>query len=99
MVVMGVNLIRNLCTLLLCYSLSATRYIGPTVLKKFKKYFMITSNTFVLGGVRVPAFINSKLLINAGVTSMDLMHVTDWLPTIVNLAGGSIFIFCQVSNW
>ena len=49
------------------------------------------SNVYILGGVRVPAFINSKLLTNTGTTSMDLMHVTDWLPTIVNLAGGFLF--------
>ncbi|XP_066922227.1 arylsulfatase B-like isoform X2 [Clytia hemisphaerica] len=42
------------------------------------------------GGVRVPAFINSPLLKRSGVTSMQMMHVTDWLPTIVNLAQGKI---------
>ncbi|XP_066922224.1 arylsulfatase B-like [Clytia hemisphaerica] len=42
------------------------------------------------GAVRVPAFINSPLLKRSGVTSMQMMHVTDWLPTIVNLAQGKI---------
>ena len=64
------------------------------------------ANVYILGGVRVPAFIHSKLLTNNGTTSMDLMHVTDWLPTLVNLAGGLssvdvvvvvciMFIICQ----
>ena len=38
----------------------------------------------------MPAFINSRLLKRSGVTSMQMMHVTDWLPTIVNLAQGKI---------
>ncbi|XP_057307731.1 arylsulfatase B-like isoform X1 [Hydractinia symbiolongicarpus] len=42
------------------------------------------------GGVRAAGFIHSKLLKNPGRVSMDLMHVTDWLPTFVNLAGGSV---------
>ena len=44
----------------------------------------------------MPAFINSRLLKNTGTTSMDLMHVTDWLPTIVNLAGGLISVVVVV---
>ena len=47
-------------------------------------------HTIFKGGVRVPAFINSPLLKRSGVTSMQMMHVTDWLPTIVNLAQGKI---------
>lgn len=42
------------------------------------------------GGVRVPAFIHGKLLKNPGRTSMELMHITDWLPTLVNLAQGEV---------
>ena len=46
------------------------------------------------GGVRVPGFVSGghpSLPPSArGTTSHALVHVTDWLPTIVGLAGGSI---------
>jgi arylsulfatase A-like enzyme len=43
------------------------------------------------GGTRVAGFIHSAMLPASmkGTVSNVLMHVTDWLPTIVALAGGS----------
>ena len=40
-----------------------------------------------VGGVRGAGFIHSPLLENPGRVSKDLIHVTNWLPTIVSLAG------------
>lgn len=39
------------------------------------------------GGVKVPAFIWSPLINSPSRVSTDLMHISDWLPTFVGLAG------------
>ncbi|KAH6939114.1 hypothetical protein HPB50_015768 [Hyalomma asiaticum] len=42
------------------------------------------------GGTRVPAFVWSPLLDNARRVSQQLMHITDWLPTLYSLGGGDV---------
>lgn len=47
-----------------------------------------SKNTIWEGGTRASAFVHSPLLNNVGYTYDGLIHVVDWYPTFVSLAGG-----------
>lgn len=51
------------------------------------------------GGVRGAAFLHSPLLASKGRVSLDLMHVTDWLPTLYELAGGNSSMLRNVDGY
>ncbi|KAG0444944.1 hypothetical protein HPB47_013195 [Ixodes persulcatus] len=42
------------------------------------------------GGVRVPAFVWSSKFLKKPRVSDQLMHITDWLPTLYSAAGGNV---------
>ncbi|GFO17744.1 arylsulfatase b [Plakobranchus ocellatus] len=42
------------------------------------------------GGVKSIGFVSGGLVKRKGAVSKDLMHVSDWFPTLVNLAGGNL---------
>lgn len=42
------------------------------------------------GGIRGVGFVHGSMLSRQGVNCTGLIHVTDWYPTLVNLAGGSL---------
>ena len=54
--------------------------------------FPLRGGKFTLfeGGLRVPAFVHSPLLENPGRVEKSLIHVTDWFPTLMRLAGGDL---------
>lgn len=45
---------------------------------------------YVSGGIRSAAFIYSPLLVQASRVSIDLIHITDWLPTLFSAANGDL---------
>lgn len=45
-------------------------------------------NTLWEGGVRASGFVWSPMIANRSRVSKEMMHVTDWLPTIYAAAGG-----------
>ena len=51
---------------------------------------MCLQNTLWEGGTRAAAFIHGSLLSRPGTVSRALVHVTDWLPTLVSAAGADI---------
>ena len=45
--------------------------------------------TLFEGGIRVPAFVHGDALAaKAGTISEELVHITDWFPTLIAMAGG-----------
>ena len=42
------------------------------------------------GGMKGVGFVSSPLIGQPGSVYRGLLHVTDWFPTLVNIAGGNV---------
>ncbi|RXG54949.1 Arylsulfatase I, partial [Armadillidium vulgare] len=49
----------------------------------------LSKGTVYEAGVRGSAFVWSSLLNDPGRVSMEMMHITDWFPTLYHAIGGS----------
>ena len=57
---------------------------------KYRHYSNLSLTSTPKGGIRGTSFIHSPLLASKGRVSMDLMHLSDWLPTLYGRAGGDV---------
>ena len=53
-----------------------------------------TKHTLWEGGVRGAAFLHGKMLERTGAKCEGLLHISDFFPTLINLAGTVIYALC-----
>ena len=51
------------------------------------------------GGLRGVGFVHGKMLKKTGVKCTELLHVTDWYPTLLYLAGNYWQPYCFYLRW
>ncbi|CAL1528370.1 unnamed protein product [Lymnaea stagnalis] len=57
-----------------------------------------TKNTLWQGGVRGVGFVHSQLLKKNSYVNNNLMHVVDWLPTLIDIAGGDVSVLGNIDG-
>ena len=63
---------------------------GPTQLGATNGKFRAGKGTLYEGGVRVPAFASWPSRIKSGTVVREPLHIVDWYPTLLRLAGASL---------
>ena len=48
-----------------------------------------TKATEFEGGIRNVAIVHGNMLPESGIERDNFMHISDWYPTLINLAGGN----------
>ncbi|XP_053317418.1 arylsulfatase J [Spea bombifrons] len=58
-----------------------------------------SKGTYWEGGIRAVGFVHSPFLKNKGYVCRELIHITDWFPTLVTLAEGEIDESIQLDGY
>lgn len=60
---------------------------GPRSLERFNAHFNGHKGLVYEGGIRVPAIVRWPAALSAGTRNHQMIHFTDWLPTLLAAAG------------
>ena len=58
--------------------------------RQLKLWCVHSARYFTITGVKGVGFVTGPVIKTRGVVNHQLMHVSDWFPTLINMAGGSL---------